>query len=111
MDESTLADIEYARTLQLALKDAIKQNEKLTEDLSQCIDKISGVDEGEDILIVKYDIGDITDSSTINPVEFMALNQNGEVLDLSPCENSIVISYPISSILNSYISRKSINKS
>ena len=39
MDESTLADIEYARTLQLALKDAIKQNEKLTEDLNQCIEE------------------------------------------------------------------------
>ncbi len=39
MDESTLADIEYAKTLQLALKDAIKQNEKLTEDLNQCIEE------------------------------------------------------------------------
>lgn len=39
MDESTLADIEYAKTLQLALKDAIKQNEKLAEDLNQCIEE------------------------------------------------------------------------
>ncbi len=39
MDESTLEDIEYAKTLQLALKDAIKQNEKLTEDLNQCIEE------------------------------------------------------------------------
>ena len=31
MDESTLGDIEYAKTLQLALKDAIYQNEKLSE--------------------------------------------------------------------------------
>ena len=39
MDESTLADIEYAKTLQLALKDAIKQNEKITEDLNKCIEE------------------------------------------------------------------------
>ena len=37
MDESTLGDIEYAKTLQLALKDAINQNEKLTEELNKCI--------------------------------------------------------------------------
>ena len=39
MDESTLADIEYAKTLQLALKDAIKQNEKLSDDLNKCIEE------------------------------------------------------------------------
>ena len=37
MDESTLGDIEYAKTLQLALKDAINQNEKLTEELNKCL--------------------------------------------------------------------------
>jgi hypothetical protein len=37
MDESTLGDIEYAKTLQLALKDAINQNEKLSEELNKCI--------------------------------------------------------------------------
>ena len=37
MDESTLGDMEYAKTLQLALKDAINQNEKLTEELNKCI--------------------------------------------------------------------------
>ena len=39
MDESTLGDIEYAKTLQLALKDAINQNDKLTEDLNKCIEE------------------------------------------------------------------------
>ena len=39
MDESTLADIEYAKTLQMALKDAIKQNEKLIEDLNESMAK------------------------------------------------------------------------
>ena len=39
MDESTLGDIEYAKTLQLALKDAINQNEKLTEELNKCIEE------------------------------------------------------------------------
>ena len=37
MDESTLGEIEYAKTLQLALKDAINQNEKLSEELNKCI--------------------------------------------------------------------------
>ena len=37
MDESTLGDIEYAKTLQMALKDAINQNEKITEELNRCI--------------------------------------------------------------------------
>ena len=36
MDESTLADIEYAKTLQMALKDAIKQNENMAEELNKC---------------------------------------------------------------------------
>ena len=39
MDESTLGDIEYAKTLQMALRDAINQNEKLTEELNKCIQK------------------------------------------------------------------------
>ena len=39
MDESTLGDIEYTKTLQLALKDAINQNEKLTEELNKCIEE------------------------------------------------------------------------
>ena len=34
MDESTLADIEYAKTLQMALKDAIKQNEQMVEEIN-----------------------------------------------------------------------------
>jgi len=37
IDESTLGDIEFAKTLQLALKDAINQNEKLCEYLSKSI--------------------------------------------------------------------------
>ena len=37
LDESTLGEIEYAKTLQLALKDAINQNEKLSEELNKCI--------------------------------------------------------------------------
>jgi len=35
MDESTLADIEYAKTLQMALKDAIKQNEQMVEEINK----------------------------------------------------------------------------
>ena len=57
MDESTLADIEYAKTLQLALKDAIKQNEKLAEDLNQCIEENKKLkDEIEDKDNVIYEL-------------------------------------------------------
>ena len=37
IDETILGDIEYAKALQLALKDAINQNEKLSEELNKCI--------------------------------------------------------------------------
>ena len=77
-------------------------------DLSNCINKIyeensNNLNSEDDIVIVKYDIGDKTDSLTINPVEFQAFNsRTGEEISLAPCRNAIVISYPISSILNTY---------
>ena len=37
IDETILGDIEYAKALQIALKDAINQNEKLNEELNKCI--------------------------------------------------------------------------
>lgn len=75
-------------------------------DLSYCYDKLYGngdLQEGDDIIIVKYDIGDKTNSLEINPVEFEAFNsRTGVKIDLSVCDNSIVISYPITNILNNY---------
>ena len=77
-------------------------------DLSYCIDKLykdNNLDDDADIVIVKYDIGDATDSTTINPVEFKLFNsENGEeISNLNGCkDNSIVISYPLSSILNNF---------
>jgi len=77
-------------------------------DLSYCIDKLykdNNLDDDADIVIVKYDIGDATDSTTINPVEFKLFNsKNGqEISNMNGCkDNSIVISYPLSSILNNF---------
>ena len=77
-------------------------------DLSFCIDKLyqdNNLDDDADIVIVKYDIGDATDSTTINPVEFKLFNsKNGqEITNMNACkDNSIVISYPLSSILNNF---------
>jgi len=77
-------------------------------DLSYCIDKLyedNNLEDDADIVIVKYDLGDATDSTTINPVEFKLFNsKNGqEINNLNGCkDNSIVISYPLSSILNNF---------
>ena len=89
-------------------KDLIMRSNLTYIDLSYCIDKLyekNRLSDDVDIIIVKYDIGDKTSSSTINPVEFKLVNsQTGEVIPLDACEdNSIVISYPISSILNNFI--------
>lgn len=77
-------------------------------DLSYCIDKLykdNNLDDDVDIVVVKYDIGDATNSTTINPVEFKLFNSKtgGEITNLDACkDNGIVISYPLSSILNNF---------
>ena len=76
-------------------------------DLSNCINKIyekNGLSDDTDIVIVKYDIGDVTDSLNINPVEYKIVNsKTGNVIPLDACEdNSIIISYPINTLLNNF---------
>ena len=81
-------------------------------DISKCLDKLykkylSGPDEDGEIIILKYDIGDATNSTTINPVEYQLINsKTGEKIPMDVCEdNSILISYPLSSILNNFPTR------
>ena len=87
-------------------KDLIMRNNLTYIDLSNCIDNIykkKELSEDTDLIIVKYDIGDATDSSTINPVEYKIFESSGgQSIDLYEyCkDNSIIISYPLSDILN-----------
>ena len=81
-------------------------------DISKCLDKLykkmqSSPNGDSDIVIVKYDIGDVTNSTTINPVEYKLVNsKNGETISMDVCQdNSILISYPLSSILNNFPTR------
>ena len=87
-------------------KDLIMRNNLTYIDLSNCIDNIykkKELSEETDLIIVKYDIWDTTDSSTINPVEYKIFESSGgQSIDLNEyCkDNSIIISYPLSNILN-----------
>ena len=81
-------------------------------DISKCMDKLykngeNELNDNSDIIIVKYDIGDVTNSTTINPVEYKLVNSdNGKDISIDDCEdNSILISYPLSSILNNFPTR------
>ena len=81
-------------------------------DISKCLDKLykkylNPPDKDGDIIIVKYDIGDVTNSTTINPVEYKLVNsKTGDLIQMDVCEdNSILISYPLSSILNNFPTR------
>ena len=81
-------------------------------DISKCLDKLykkasNDLKDGDDIVIVKYDIGDVTNSTTINPVEYKLVNsRTGKPIPMTDCEdNSILISYPLSSILNNFPTR------
>ena len=89
MDESTLADIEYAKTLQLALKDAISQNEKLSEEdmhkLENLIDNVHGVEHYDYALLgiiqeesERYFNGDISLNDAVDIIQnraFVYINE------------------------------------
>ena len=89
-------------------KDVIMRNNLTYIDLSYCLDKLyekNGLSEDTDIIIVKYDLTEKTNGSTINPVEFKVINsKTGQEIPLDACdENSIIISYPLMNILNRFI--------
>ena len=93
-------------------QDLIMRSNLTYIDISKCLDKLyktylNSPDKDGDIIIVKYDIGDVTNSTTINPVEYKLVNsKTGELIQMDVCEdNSILISYPLSSILNNFPTR------
>ena len=93
-------------------KDLIMRSNLTYIDISKCLGKLyenylnTPETEG-DIIIEKYDIGDVTNSTTINPVEYHLINsKTGQPIPMDVCEdNSILISYPLSSILNNFPTR------
>ena len=94
-------------------QDLVMRNNLTYIDLSNCMKNIyekNSLSDDTDLIIIKYDIGDKTDSSMINPVEYKILNsKTGEEISLDVCEDkSIVISYPLSDILNSFVTEKNL---
>ena len=75
-------------------------------DFSNCINKLyEQVTDNQDLVVVKYDLGDKSNSANINPVEYQVMSQTGQNIDLGVCgENSIIISYPLSNILKNFAS-------
>jgi len=93
-------------------QDLIMRSNLTYIDISKCLDKLyqkylNTEEKDGDIIIVKYDIGDVTNSTTINPVEYKLVNsKTGDPIPMDVCEdNSILISYPLSSILNNFPTR------
>ena len=74
-------------------------------DINPCLNKIyenNKMLETDDIVVVKYDLGNQKTKSLVNPVEYEFINsRTGQVLDMSVCKKEdIFISYSLSDILN-----------
>ena len=86
--------------------DSLRKTNLAYLDFSACINKIyesNNMDSKEDIVVVKLDLKSRNKKLVINPVEYQFINsKNGKILDASVCEkNEVVISYPITYMLNS----------
>ena len=86
--------------------DSIKRTNLAYINLNGCIKKIyesNSMDSEDDIVVVKLDLKSKNKKLAINPVEYQFINsKNGKVLDASVCEkNAVVISYPMTYMLNS----------
>ena len=112
MDESTLGDIEYTKTLQLALKDAINQNEKLTEELNKCIQENKElreeIEEKDNVIYELSQYYQFCQNNHINNnVDFGSNNNNSDTkIDSKKKRN---LNYEISKKRNKYIP-KSLNE-
>lgn len=85
-------------------KDSIIRTHLAYMDLSRCIEKIyksNGLDNADDIVVVKLDLKSKNKKLIINPVEYEFIDsKTGKILDASVCEkNELVISYPITYLL------------
>ena len=86
--------------------DSLKKTNLAYLDFSACINKIyesNNMESKDDIVVVKLDLKSKNKKLVINPVEYQFVNsRNGKVLDASVCEkNEVVVSYPITYMLNS----------
>jgi hypothetical protein len=76
-------------------------------DIGGCSKKVyetNGMQKGEEIVVLKFDLENQRRKSLINPVEYEFVNsRTGKKLDMSVCtKNDVVISYSLFDILNNY---------
>ena len=103
----------FNTTMQLyGIKKDEEENKTITQrsslsyiDISLCKNKIysnNKMQDKDDIIVVKYDLGNSTIKSFIKPVEYEFINsRTGQILDMSVCtKDDIVISYSLSYLLN-----------
>ena len=86
-------------------KDIILRSTLSYIDIHTCSDKVyqnNKMEEDDDIIVVKYDLGNKTIKSLIKPVEYEFINsRTGQVLDMSVCtKDDIYVSYSLFDILN-----------
>jgi len=86
-------------------KDLIIRSSLSYINISSCTEKVyenNKMKNSDDIVVVKYDLGNQTEKSLVKPVEYEFINsRTGQVLDMSVCtKNDIIISYSLSDILN-----------
>jgi len=76
-------------------------------DIGACSKKVyeaNGMQKGEEIVVLKFDLENQRRKSLINPVEYEFVNsRTGKKLDMSVCKkNDVVISYSLFDILNNF---------
>ena len=76
-------------------------------DIGACSKKVyetNGMQKGEEIVVLKFDLENQKRKSLINPVEYEFVNsKTGKKLDMSVCtKNDVVISYSLFDILNNF---------
>ena len=95
-------------------KDLVLRSSLSYIDISSCKDKVFENNKMKDdaqIIVVKYDLGNQTTKSIVNPVEYEFVNsKTGQILDMSACKkNDVIISYSLSDILNYNVKKKKRN--
>ena len=88
-------------------KDTVVRSGLSHIDLGGCSKKVfinNNMLDGDDIVVLKFDLENQRQKSLINPVEYEFVNsRTGQKLDMSVCtKNDVVISYSLFDILNNY---------
>ena len=113
--DSVIVYNNFNATMQLygIKKNAQKSKDKVVRsglshiDLGGCSKKVfinNNMLDGDDIVVLKFDLENQRRKSLINPVEYEFVNsRTGQKLDMSVCsKNDVVISYSLFDILNNY---------